>query len=70
MDGRVAVHDVGDVVGGGPAREPAALLGVVDERLHHVADAVGHEQRLQLEGVAVDVPVGEVGVLRDCCLLR
>ena len=40
-----------------------ALLGVVHERLDHVADGMGLEQGLELDLAAVDVPLGEVGVL-------
>ncbi len=65
---RVAAHHVGDVVGRGPARIPAALDCVVDQRLHHVAFDCGIEERLKLDGVAIDVPVGEVGVLHRLAL--
>jgi hypothetical protein len=61
--GRIAAHDIGDVVGGGPARKPAALFRVVDQRLRDVAFAVRIEERLQLHSVAIDIPVREVGVL-------
>ena len=62
--GRIAAHHIGDIVGSRPARIPSALRGVVDERLHHVGFALGLEERLKLDGVAIDIPIGEVGVLR------
>ena len=38
---------------------------VVHERLDHVADGMGLEEGLELDLAAVDVPIGEVGVLLD-----
>ena len=62
---RVAVHRAALVVGHGPLGEaPAALLGHVDERLRHVARLFGEEPRDERRVRAVDVPAGEVRVLR------
>ena len=61
--GGVSAHDVGGVVGSGPAGEPAGLRGVVEEGLGHGGGAVRSEEGLELDDVAVDVPVGEIGVL-------
>jgi len=46
-----------------PAGEPAGLRGVVEEGLGHGGGAVRSEEGLELDDVAVDVPVGEIGVL-------
>ena len=55
-------HDVG--VGRiGPLRHPAALVGVLQQRLHHVVDALGGEQGQQAVFGAEGIPdrVGSVG---------
>lgn len=62
-DGVVARHLPGVVVGQGPARPPAALFGIVDERLRHVTGLLRPQHRLEGRQRAVGVPVGEVGVL-------
>ena len=62
--GVVAAHDRRHVVRHRPLREPAALLRINDERLHHVARFARREQSVELDDSAVRVPVGEVRVLR------
>ena len=39
------------------------LLCVIDEGLDHVTHVMGGQERLELHLAAVDVPLGEVGVL-------
>ena len=61
---RVPAHHVGHVVGSFPARKLPALLRVVHQRLVHVRRALGKKQRLPLHRVAINIPIGEVSVLR------
>ncbi len=60
--GRVAVHLRLVPADDGPLGQPAVLVGVVDEGLHHVAGGRRIQQADQLHLAPVDVPLGEVGV--------
>ncbi len=60
----VAGHLRGRGVGQRPARERPTLLGVVDQRLGHVAGLPRKHHALQRRHPAIGVPVGVVGVLR------
>ena len=59
----VSAHDVGAVVGGYPARVGAELFAEVYEGLGEIGGLLREQECLELDGVAVDVPVGDVGVL-------
>ena len=61
---QISHHYMSSFIGDLPARQAAALLGVVNQRLRNITLPIGIEQCLELHRAAIDIPVGVVGILR------